>query len=112
MPRIDWSTLDVSKDDLAIIRKIVKRAAAADLIVPPLKPMDLLMDLEATHANGNPLRLQALLDADAFNFAHDIYGIQNTMDRANGVLTNCFQPRFTDYAKLREACADDEEAAS
>ena len=31
--------------------------------------------------------------ADTFNFAHDILGVQNNMDRSgNGKLINCFLP--------------------
>ena len=94
--RIDWSTLSTSLDDLKLIKKIVKRAAAEGFRLAPLDPQDLELDLEATHSNGCPLRLQALLDADRFNFAHDVCGIQAHMDRETGQLTNHFLPRFYD----------------
>jgi len=57
--------------------------------------MTLHMDLCATHANGNPMDFQRLLDADDFNFAHDIVGIQNHISRETGKLMNCFSPRFS-----------------
>lgn len=56
--------------------------------------LSLLMDLIACNANGCPLKLQALLDADDANFAHDVFGIRRYMDRTTGQLTDCFLPRF------------------
>ncbi len=60
--------------------------------------MSLHMDVSATHANGNPLRLADLLAADDFNFAHDLSGICNCLDRNTGKLTNNFRPRFSQPA--------------
>lgn len=54
-----------------------------------------MMDVSATHANGNPLRLADLLAANDFNFFHDIYGIARHLDRETGKLMNCFSPRFS-----------------
>lgn len=53
------------------------------------------MNLAACHANGNPLRLQDLLEADTFNFAHDIWGIDHNLCRETGKLRNDFHPRFS-----------------
>jgi len=53
------------------------------------------MDVSAVHANGNPLRLEDLLHADDFNFAHDMSGICNCLDRNTGKLTRNFLPRFS-----------------
>lgn len=88
-------SFEVSKQDARIIRQIAERAllvlrragANVDLMM-------VMMDLEAVHANGCPLRLRELLTADAFNFAHDIVGIYNCLDRTTGTLTRHFQPRF------------------
>jgi hypothetical protein len=57
--------------------------------------LEIIMDVSATHANGNPLRLEALLNADDFNFMHDVGGIARHLDRDTGKLTNCFLPRFS-----------------
>ena len=62
--------------------------------VPRDKKITILMDLEAVH-NRNPLSLQEFLDADNFNFAHDITGILLNMNRDTGKLKNRFLPRFT-----------------
>ena len=50
-----------------------------------------MMDLESLP----DLNLSRLLEADAFNFAHDINGIIRHMDRSKypGKLTGCFEPR-------------------
>jgi hypothetical protein len=53
----------------------------------------LLMDLENADNKFN-LRLNELLGADDFNFAHDIVGIVNNIDRNNPTEFNYFVPRF------------------
>ena len=77
-----------------LVIKIVNRAfeLMKDLNLHSNK-LDLQMDIFATHANGCPLDLQKFLDADNFNFAHDICGIFNCLDRKTGKLKNCFLPR-------------------
>ena len=57
--------------------------------------MDYIMDITAVHCNGNPLRLEDLLAADNLDFAHDVLGIANNLDRKTGKLKNCFVPRFS-----------------
>jgi hypothetical protein len=52
------------------------------------------MDLVACHANGCPLDFPRLLNADDFNFAHDVFGIERHLNRCTGKLGNCFLPRF------------------
>lgn len=87
----------VSAADRKIIKLIVDRAVALakknGAIVFDSKSID--MDITATHANGNPLRLQDLLVARDFDFAHDIYGIHRHLNRNTGKLMNHFRPRFS-----------------
>lgn len=54
----------------------------------------LLMDIETADTIFN-MRLEDWLNADNFNFAHDIVGIVNNIDRSNfpGTITR-FLPRF------------------
>ena len=93
-------SFEVTKQDAAIIHKIAVRANNVAKDIGFKYPVqDAAMDITAVHANGNPLRLQRLLDADKFNFAHDIAGIRNCLDRDTGKLNNCFEPRCTDYSK-------------
>lgn len=84
-----------SRADLLLLEAIAKRAHEA-LPVPHRTRTDWVMDFTATHANGCPLKLQALLDADEFNFLHDAIGICRHLNRETGKLENCFLPRFYD----------------
>jgi len=87
MANVDFT---VSKEDHALINKILKRAEKLGLTTNRLSSA---MDLTATHANI-PLRLEAFLNADDFNFRHDFCGIRNCIDRATGKMRKNFVPRF------------------
>lgn len=93
------------KAALALIEECARRAAAMDLEANgPANSGGVLhhtMNLSACHASGNPLRLSDLLQADDFNFAHDIFGIDRHINRATGKLENFFSPRF--LAREQEA---------
>ena len=65
--------------------------------------MSAAMDITACHANGNPLRLQDLLDADDGNFGHDVFGIRRHLDRETGKLEGFFSPRFSLRAAISKA---------
>lgn len=54
---------------------------------------DCRMDITACHCNGCPLDLGKLLNADDFNFAHDVFGIRDHIDRRTGKMTGYFLPR-------------------
>lgn len=56
--------------------------------------LDVVMDITATHMNGCPLDLQKLLSAQEMDFAHDVAGIREHLDRKTGRLENCFLPRY------------------
>jgi hypothetical protein len=89
-------SFDVSRIDADVIGKIVARGWKIDWLRKSYdEKLSMRMDVIAVHANGNPLRLQALLDADDFNFAHDMSGICNCLDRNTGKLTRNFRPRFS-----------------
>lgn len=97
---LNWK---ISKEDHDLIVKIAERAeviarrvgkiAKGQSALPNRR--DVLMDVTAVHANGNPLRLAELLKADDSNFIHDVFGIHAYLDRETGKLTECFVPRFT-----------------
>lgn len=85
---IKWNA---TRAEYQIIRKIVDRAWKHDAFRSRYASRgDLEMDIEATHCNGNPLRLQDLLD-----------GICRHLNRTTGELGGCFSPRFS----KREAAA-------
>jgi len=81
----------ITAAELAVIEAIVMRAL---VYFPDREWRDIKMDVLATHLT-TPLRLNALLDADEENFAHDIVGIERHLDRQTFTLRDCFSPRFT-----------------
>lgn len=91
--RISW---DTKPGEATIIRAIARRAREWELKHGLERDLtDIQMDITATHCNGNPLRLQDLLDADDFNFIHDVAGIRRHLDRTTGKLQDMFSPRFS-----------------
>jgi hypothetical protein len=93
-------SFSVSDTDRALITKIVDRALDIISRDRPLAKRDradrrlnLRMDLEACHANGNPLDLAKMADADDFNVMHDVGGISRHIDRDTGKLLDFFSPR-------------------
>lgn len=77
---IDWTKADHTNDD--IIDKIADRAVkifGGDKI-------NFLMDLHAVEIGGCLMDMQKLLDADDFNFAHDVAGINQNLDHETGEL--------------------------
>lgn len=89
-----------TKSEKAIIAVIAARAVFAAYRVGVVYDIvTASMDITAVHSNGCRLRLQELLDADDFNFAHDVFGIKRHLDRTTGKLQDCFVPRYTDKEK-------------
>lgn len=85
---INWTA---TKAEHLIMQRIVERARKLN---PQLKFQTTLMDLEACHCNGMALDLERLLNADDFNFAHDVFGIIRHINRETGQMMDCFVPRF------------------
>lgn len=99
-------SFDVSFADELAIRRIAKRATAMYRAAQlPADQISIEMDITATHANGMPLNLQALLVADDVNFAHDIGGIARHLDRQTGKLRDNFRPRFACCERIGRAAA-------
>ena len=89
----------VRRDEMELISQIARRAVNI-AIGYRIKhsAQDFQMDITAIHANGHPLRLRELLEADEFNFIHDVFGIRTHLNRKTGKLCNGFRPRF--HARL------------
>lgn len=85
----------LSRTERELIHKIVLRAAllSGEYGLEQPDRMALEMDLTAAHANGCPLRLDALLEASVLSFFHDIAGITAHIDRTTGRLSRHFLPR-------------------
>lgn len=81
-----------NKDKYELMAKIAKRADEKGLLF--FDRISLIMDLEHADNEFN-LRLNDLLSADVFNFAHDVIGIQRNIDRVTGEMNNHFVPRYT-----------------
>lgn len=81
---------DISEQDVKSIASVVKRAK---LIKSDINNRLLTMDLIVCHNNGCKLNFDLLLQFDDLDFTHDIDGIQKYINRDNGLLTDCFQPR-------------------
>ena len=89
---IKWSS---NKAEMEIEAKIAQRAVAmAQKYYLQYDQMTAVMDIDATHNNGCPLKLAELLAADDTDFAHDVFGIRANLDRKTGKLMNCFVPRY------------------
>lgn len=92
----------VDEHERTLIRSIVARAMRDPILRRELDfiaegdgeaRQTLTMDLTACHANGCPVDLARLLDADDVTFGHDITGIQRHIDRRTGKLRRAFGPR-------------------
>lgn len=84
----------VSIEDQQLITKIAKRAIKYYKLhfKKKIDLHELEMDLIAVHGHCCKLNLNKLLEFDDFNFAHDINGIKNSIDRRTIELKNCFLP--------------------
>ena len=88
---------NTTKAEFALIEKIAMRAVRmASDAGWDYAERDAQMDVSACHCNGTRLRLSDLLDADDFNFAHDVFGIRTHLDRNTGKLSDHFWPRFAE----------------
>jgi hypothetical protein len=90
--------LTASPADARLIHQIADRAVCLAAHIrgqsgARIDRLSVVMDLIAVHANGAPLDLTALLNAEDPAFVADVCGIQNHLDRASGRLTGGFTPR-------------------
>jgi hypothetical protein len=85
----------VEKRDYNNINRIADRAVTmAKQSCINYDKMSALMDLTAVHANGCPLRLETLAESTDGDFAHDVFGIRQNLNRKTGQLENFFVPRY------------------
>jgi len=95
LKRKSLPSFKVTTDEAGTIQKIARRAVSlATAHGIDADQMATVMDVTACHASGCPLQLGALLEADDFDFAHDVFGIARHLDRSTGKLTDCFVPRY------------------
>jgi hypothetical protein len=94
MKMLKWTK---DKEELDLIGKLADRyiELSQKHHFPTPDKTDLMMDIDACHCNGCPLKLQELLNAENVDFAHDISGIRFNINRKTGKLENCFDPRYS-----------------
>lgn len=85
---------NATRFEAQILMKIAQRAEKMQPAGMEQSRMDWLMDLDACISNGCPMKLDELLAAPDFDFAHDVFGIRRHIDRTTGKLGDCFLPRF------------------
>lgn len=90
MTQIKFNT---TKEEDLLITKVVSKSKGLKLIKSKEDISDLMMDLTATHCNGTQLDFEKLLLFDDFNFQHDIFGIQDHINRNTGKIEGGFLPR-------------------
>lgn len=79
---------------MELISKIAERAEKMGLLASDR--FTFLMDM--SHANaGFDLRMNDLLNAEDFDFAHDVVGIQSNINRTTGKMDNMFVSRFSEF---------------
>lgn len=81
-----------SKEDAALIEAIADRCIATGC--DGLDRKTILRELTLCHLNACPLRLEAMMNGDLFNLAHDVYGIHAHLNHKTGKLDNLFVPRY------------------
>lgn len=82
-----------SKEKFMMYVKLAQRAEGMGIYNG--ERITLLMDIEHADKVFN-LRLEDLLNTDDGNFAHDIMGIVNNIDRNNPTDFNLFVPRYAE----------------
>ena len=81
----------MTTDEMLTIAEIAKRADEKGLLM--FDRMSLIMDIQAAHEQFK-LKLDKLLEADDYNFSHDIVGIQQNINRKTKEIENYFLPRY------------------
>ena len=79
------------KNRLELIGAVADRAQGMGLCRSDR--LSFVMDMDCAHKHFK-VRWEDLLKADRFDFAHDVLGIQNHVNRATEQFENCFVPRY------------------
>lgn len=81
----------LNKEQMELAMEIVNRAEKLGLMQSD--SLTAIIDLGKATEHFN-LRLEDMLNADEFNFAHDFVQIQNDINRDTGKFSGRFVPRF------------------
>lgn len=88
--------IELELNEFELIVDIIERADKLNIIEHSKETLTL--DIVIADKEFD-LQLEQLLNADDFNFSHDIVGIQNNIDRANMKMTGIFVPRYASSEK-------------
>jgi len=86
----------LNKEQHLTLKEITKRANDMNIKIGNDFTLEMDITLAVQHFN---LDLEKLLEANTFNFAHDIIGIQNNIDREKKEFNNYFVLRFSREVK-------------
>ena len=89
--KIIRGNIKMNKKEFEIIAKVAERAENMGLLL--FDRLSLIMDLKCVSEIWK-LNFEEFLNADEFNFTHDICGIQNNLNRMTKEMENSFVPRF------------------
>lgn len=81
----------IDREKIGFITKIVERADKLELLKSDR--LNFMIDMEVATETFN-LDLERMLEADNQNFAHDVVGIQNHINRETKEFEGLFLPRF------------------
>ena len=86
-------TFKVSPKELALVKRIVKRAKKLSKHKKHFDVLESEMDIIAVHKYVIKLDLRRLLEADDATFYHDFFGIKRFLNREIIYLENFFLPK-------------------
>lgn len=81
----------IDREKMVLITQIVERADKLELLKSDR--LNFMIDMEVATETFN-LDLERMLNADNQNFAHDVVGIQNHINRDTKEFEGLFLPRF------------------
>jgi hypothetical protein len=87
-----YDFLNVDNNTLELIKKIALRILKDCKLDNDIKGLS--MDLLLAHSEFN-LKLYELLNADSYDFKHDVMGIEIFIDRRNFCFINMFVPKLS-----------------
>lgn len=85
---------------IAIAKRAARMAAEMGATVDDL---EIAGDVAQVHRHCQPLALGPLLAASDLDFAHDVFGIREHIDRESGRLRASFAPRFASIIPRKES---------
>jgi hypothetical protein len=90
--RAELAHSDTTPEERKLIHRIAQRALDEQVLRGPIIQVQLL--ITTAHCKAGKLRLKELLEAPAFDFAHDISGMAKHLSCKTGLYNDYFSPRY------------------